>query len=83
MVLRNLSVSLQPLQAVLVHNGTRVFTFSMLFHDAKLPLHLQHPTFVCAFNSGWAVGAWGGSDGIPEWFWEFVPLRSCTKMEHS
>ncbi|CAL1135101.1 unnamed protein product [Cladocopium goreaui] len=39
-------------KAVLVHNGTRVYTFSVMFHDAELPDHLQRPSFVCAFNSG-------------------------------
>ncbi|CAK9079200.1 unnamed protein product [Durusdinium trenchii] len=42
-------------KAVLVHNGTRVFTFAMLLHEIELPEHLQKPSFVCAFNSG--VGA--------------------------
>lgn len=39
-------------QAVLVHNGTRVYTYASLFHEASLPDHLRHPSFVCAFNSG-------------------------------
>eukprot|EP00913_Durusdinium_trenchii_P011270 g10583.t1 len=34
-------------KAVLVHNGTRVFTFAMLLHEIELPEHLQKPSFVC------------------------------------
>ncbi|CAJ1394192.1 unnamed protein product [Effrenium voratum] len=43
---------MQEDKAVLVHNGTRVFTFAQLFHEIQLPPHLQKPTFTCAFNSG-------------------------------
>ena len=55
----------QTSQAVLVHNGTGVYTFSVLFHDAELPEHLQRPSFVCAFNSGGETkptGNWGALD---------------------
>lgn len=57
----------QTLQAVLVHNGTRVYTFSVMFHDAELPDHLQRPSFVCAFNSGAdtkPTGNWGALDPL-------------------
>jgi len=49
-----------------VKPGRRIYTYACTSHDARLPEHLQYPTFIIAFNSG--IGS-----GVPAHMRPWVP----------